>query len=212
MPEHNGPPNADQAVARHDWLVTLLRVLTIAAVALPLAIDTFILGTALGAAGVEKHERLRMSLILGIFEAGMPVVGFLAGAAIGAASGIWSTYLAAAVLAAIGVWMLWPRGAGEADAEDRLRLLRVARGWAIVVLGLSISVDELAIGFGVGLLGLPLVVLVVLIAVQAFLAAQLGMRLGSRMAEGSKHSAERIAASMLVLAAVLVLADKLVPV
>ena len=216
MPEHNGPPKADQAVARHDWLVTLLRVLTIAAVALPLAIDTFILGTALGAAGVEKHERLRMSLILGIFEAGMRVVGFLAGAAIGAASGIWSTYLAAAVLAAIGVWMLWPRGAGEDDAEDRLRLLRVARGWAIVVLGLSISVDELAIGFGVGLLGLPLVVLVVLIAVQAFLAAQLGaqlgMRLGSRMADRSKYAAERIAGSLLVLAAVLVLADKLVPV
>jgi putative Mn2+ efflux pump MntP len=190
----------------------LLRALTVAAVVLPLAIDTFILGTALGAAGAEKHERLRMSLILSIFEAGMPVVGFLAGAAIGAASGIWSTYLAAAVLAAIGAWMLWPRGADEDDAEDRVRLLRVARGWAVVVLGLSIGADELAIGFGVGLLGLPLVVLVALIAGQAFLAAQLGMTLGSRMANRSKHAAERVAGAMLVLAAVLVLAENLPPV
>src|SRR5882672_3154005 len=113
---------------------------------LPLAIDTFVLGTALGAAGIERGERLRTSLILSTFEAGMPVAGFLAGAAIGAASGIWSTYLAAGVLAAIGAWMLWPRHADDDYAEDSVRLLRVARGWAIVALGLSISVDELAIG------------------------------------------------------------------
>ena len=177
---------------------------------LPLAIDTFVLGAALGAAGIEKSRRLRTSLILSVFETGMPVVGFLAGAAIGAAAGRWSAYFATAVLAATGAWMLWPRGAGE-DEESRVQLLETARGWAIVLLGLSISVDELAIGFGVGLLGLPLVALVVLIAVQAFLAAQLGMRLGSRLAEGAKQSAERIAGALLVMAAVLVLAEKLLP-
>lgn len=190
----------------------MLTALTVAAVVLPLAIDTFILGTALGAAGIETSERLRTSLILSAFEAGMPVAGFLAGAAIGAAAGPWSTYLAAAVLAAIGGWMLWPRSADDDDEADRLRLLHAARGWAIILLGLSTSIDELAIGLGIGLLGLPLIVLVVLIAVQAFLAAQLGMRFGSRMAERSKRGAEVVAGCLLVLAAVLVLADRLMPV
>jgi putative Mn2+ efflux pump MntP len=190
----------------------LLRVLTIATVVLPLAIDTFILGTALGAAGLAPRERLRTSLILSIFEAGMPVIGFLAGAAIGTAVGGWSAYFAAAVLGLIGVWMLRPGGADDDEADDQIRLLQAARGWAIVGLGLSISLDELAIGFGVGLLGLPLLVLVALIGVQAFLAAQLGMRLGSRLAERAKHSAERVAGALLVVAAVLVLADRLVPV
>jgi putative Mn2+ efflux pump MntP len=141
----------------------------------------------------------------------MPVVGFLAGAGIGVAAGRWSAYVAAAVLAATGTWMLWPRGAGE-DEEARVRLLQTARGWAIVLLGLSISVDELAIGFGVGLLGLPVVALVALIALQALLAAQLGMRLGSRLAEGAKQSAERVAGALLVIAAAFVLAEKLLPV
>ena len=177
---------------------------------LPLAIDTFVLGAALGAAGIDKRARLRTSLILSAFETGMPVVGFLAGAGIGAAAGEWSAFVATAVLAAIGIWMLWPRGAGE-DEGARVQLLETARGWAIVLLGLSISVDELAIGFGVGLVGLPLVALLLLIAVQAFLAAQLGMRLGSRLAEGAKRSAERIAGALLVVAAVLVLAEKLLP-
>lgn len=188
----------------------MLRAFTAAAVVLPLAIDTFILGTALGAAGIEKSERLRTSLILCTFEAAMPVAGFLAGAAIGAAAGVWSTYAAAAVLAAVGAWMLWPSGDDDDEAQGRLRLLQAARGWAIVGLGFSISVDELAIGLGIGLLGLPLIVLVGLIAIQAFLAAQLGIRVGSRMADRWKQGAERIAGSLLVLAAVLVLADKLV--
>jgi putative Mn2+ efflux pump MntP len=184
----------------------VLRVLTIAAVVLPLAIDTFVLGTALGAAGLDRGERLRTSLILSAFEAGMPVVGFLAGAAIGAAVGGWSAYVAAVVLALVGAWMLRPGGADE----DDVRLLETARGWAIVALGLGISLDELAIGFGVGLLALPLLLLVALIGVQAFVAAQLGMRLGSRLAERARNAGQRLAGALLVMAAALVLTEKLV--
>jgi putative Mn2+ efflux pump MntP len=96
----------------------VLRILTIAGILLPLTIDTFVLGTALGAAGIRKQERLRTSLILTAFEAGMPLVGFLGGAAIGAAVGGWANYLAAAVLAVIGVWML--RSADDGDDDERM--------------------------------------------------------------------------------------------
>jgi putative Mn2+ efflux pump MntP len=189
----------------------VLRVLTVAAIILPLAIDTFALATALGVAGVTKHERFRTSLILSAFEAGMPVVGFLVGAGVGGAVGRWADYLAAAVLLAVGGWMLRSGGGEEAEAGQKVRLLESARGWAVVLLGLSISVDELAIGFGVGLLRLPLLLLVVLIAAQAFFAAQLGMRLGSRLAESASRAAGRLAGVLLVVAAVLVAAEKLLP-
>jgi putative Mn2+ efflux pump MntP len=181
----------------------VLRILTVAGIILPLAIDTFVLGTALGAAGIATRDRLRTSLILTAFEAGMPVIGFLGGAAIGAGVGGWANYLAAAVLAVIGILMLRP-GDGEEDDEQKLRLLETARGWSVVVLGVGISVDELAVGFGVGLLRLPLVLLIVLIALQAFLAAQLGMRLGSRLAESARQAAGRIAGLLLLVAALLV--------
>ncbi len=186
----------------------MLRILTIAGVILPLAIDTFVLGTALGAAGIPKRDRLRTSLILTAFEAGMPLIGFLAGAAIGAAAGGWANYLAAGVLAVIGVVMLRP-GDGEEDDEKKLRLLETARGWSVLVLGVGISVDELAVGFGVGLLRLPLFLLIGLIAVQAFIAAQLGMRLGSRLAENAREAAGRIAGVLLLVAALLVVVESL---
>jgi manganese efflux pump family protein len=187
----------------------VLRVLTVAALILPLAIDTFVLGTALGVAGVAKSERFRTSLILTAFEAGMPIAGFLVGAGLGSRIGRWADYFAAAVLAATGLLML-RAGDDEEDEEQNVRLLESSRGWAIVVLGLSISLDELAIGFGVGLLRLPLLLLVGLIAVQAFLAAQAGMRLGSRLAESARRAAPKVAGILLVLAALLVLAEKLI--
>jgi len=105
--------------------------------------------------------------------------------------------------------MLWPRGGDGEEEEQKVRLLESARGWTILALGLSISLDELPIGFGVGLLRLPLIFLVTLIAVQAFLAAQLGLRLGSRLAEKTRGAAEKFAGTLLVLAAALVVAEKL---
>src|SRR5487761_74860 len=187
----------------------MLRVLTIIVLVLPLAIDTFVLGTALGVAGLARRERLRTSLLLTAFEAGMPVVGFLVGAGLGSFIDQWADYMAAVVLAGTGAWMLWPRGGKEEEEERKVRLLESARGWAILVLGLSISLDELAIGFGVGLLRLPLILLVVLIAVQAFFAAQLGMRLGSRIAEKARETAEKFAGGLLVVAAGFVVVEKL---
>lgn len=186
----------------------MLRVLTTPVLLLPLAIDTFVLGTALGVAGVPKRQRLRTSLVLTAFEAGMPLLGFLVGAGLGSRMGTWADYFAAAVLAATGAWILRPSD-DEEDEEQKVRLLESARGWAIVVLGLSISLDELAIGFGAGLLRLPLLLLLGLIAVQAFIAAQLGMRLGSHLAERARRAAGKVAGILLVLAAALVVAERL---
>ncbi len=186
----------------------MLRALTIAALLLPLALDTFVLGTAFGVAGAAKQERLRASLILTAFEAGMPIIGFLIGSGFGSAIGRWSDFVAAAVLAATGAWMLRPDSDEDEEADRNMRLLKSARGWAIVMLGLSISLDELAVGFGVGLLRLPLLLLVGLIAVQAFFAAQLGMRLGAHLADKARRAAARIAGALLELAAVLIVAEK----
>src|ERR1700680_1398674 len=99
----------------------MVRTLTIAIVVLPLAVAPFVLGTALGVAGLAPRERLRTSLVLSAFEAGMPLVGFLIGAGLGGVIGQWSDYLAAAVLAATGAWMFRPTG-DEEDEERRVRM------------------------------------------------------------------------------------------
>ncbi len=53
------------------------------ALVLPLGLDTFAVAAALGVAGLEPKRRLRLSLLMTGFEAGMPLVGLALGAPLG---------------------------------------------------------------------------------------------------------------------------------
>ncbi len=183
-------------------------VLVLAGLILPLALDTFALAAALGIAGIAPERRQRTSLVLAGFEAGMPIVGFLVGGAVGHLIGYFAGWTAIAFLVVAGALMLRP--GDEEKEEGRLRLLAKAQGFAIIDLGLAISVDELAIGFSIGLLGLPLLVAVLWIGVQAFLAAQLGMRIGARLGEELRERAEQLAGVALIAMAGVLVVLKLV--
>jgi putative Mn2+ efflux pump MntP len=138
------------------------------ALLLPLSLDTFVIAAALGMAGLPPLRRLRVSLVLVGFEAGMPLIGVGVGQALGHAVGSMADYLASAALLILGALMLFGGDDGEADTAA---MLARSRGLAMVALGISISVDELAIGFSVGLLRLPLAWAIVLIASQALRGA-----------------------------------------
>jgi putative Mn2+ efflux pump MntP len=170
-------------------------VLRLLALLLPLSLDTFAIAAALGAAGLPSSQRLRVSLVLTGFEAAMPLVGIGLGRAIGHALGSLADDLAGVALIALGVYLLLAHD----DGEDSAARLARTHGLAVVGLGISISLDELAIGLGVGLLHLPLAWAIILIAAQALLAAQLGLRLGTRLGERIPEQAERAAGVALIV-------------
>ena len=178
-----------------------------AALLLPLALDTFALAAALGVAGLEQKHRLRVALIFTVFETGMPVIGLLAGQVISRYLGKWAGYAGVAVLVVAGVLLL--RGGDDEAEERRLRLLARARGMAIVDLGLGISVDELTVGFSAGLLAVPIALAVTWIAIQAFVAAQAGLRFGSRIGAELRERSEKAAGIALIVVALVLLALKL---
>ena len=175
---------------------------------LPLALDTFALAAALGMAGLEKRDRLRVTLVFTAFEAGMPIVGILLGRGVGALIGQWAGYGGIVFLVIAGVLLLRPDKDEDGESK-RLGLLAHARGLAIIDLGLSISVDELTIGLSAGLLGLSIALTVIWIGVQAFLAAQVGLRFGSRLGEEARERSEQVAGVALILVAAILLVLKL---
>jgi putative Mn2+ efflux pump MntP len=141
-----------------------------------------------------------------IFEGGMPLIGVALGSTLARAIGAAAGYLAGAAVIAIGAWMLL---AADNDEEKAGRLVS-SRGLALVALGLSISLDELAIGFTVGLARLPVTGVIVAIAVQAFLAAQLGLAIGARLGERWREGAERAAGVALILLGGYLISEQLV--
>jgi putative Mn2+ efflux pump MntP len=173
---------------------------------IPLGLDTFAVGAALGAAGVTGRSRLRISLVMSAFEMAMPLLGLLLGRGLGAAIGEVADYLAIAILAGVGIWMAVHE---EADEADRAGGLLAGNVLATLAIGIGISLDELAVGFTIGLLHLNLWLAIALIGAQAFLAAQLGLRLGSKLSERLREGAERLAGVALVGLAILLLAEQL---
>ena len=172
---------------------------------LPLGLDTFAVSAALGMRGLPKRQRLRVSMVMSGFEMAMPLVGLFLGNASGHLIGGRADYLAAAALVALGGWML----VHDEDERAKVSKLGSGHGLALVALGLSVSLDELAIGFTIGLLRLSLWIAVLLVGLQAFLFAQLGLRLGARLNATFRERAEQLAALALLGLAVLLVAEKL---
>ena len=184
------------------------QLLITAGLLLPLALDTFALAAALGMAGLQGRDRLRVALVFTAFEAGMPIAGILIGRGIGSFLGEWAGYGGIAFLFLAGALLLRP-GQKESDESGRLKLLAHARGFAIIDLGISISVDELAVGFSAGLLGLSILLTVLWVGIQAFVAAQVGLRLGARLGEEFRERAEWVAGVALILVALALLGLRL---
>ena len=76
-------PASPPVVTIDDAESSMAHFLVLAGLILPLALDTFALSAALGIAGIPAERRMRTSLILSAFEAGMPILGFFVGGAVG---------------------------------------------------------------------------------------------------------------------------------
>jgi len=176
------------------------------ALVIPLGIDTFAVAAGIGMLGPSAATRVRVSTLFTAFETGMPLIGLAVGAPLGRAIGGTADYVAVAVLLAFGLYTLLGSEAGE---ERALASLANPRGPAMLLLGVSISLDELAVGFTLGLLRLPVVPVIILIAVQTLVVTQLGLRLGDRLGERRREAAERLAGLGLTVLGLVLLAERL---
>jgi putative Mn2+ efflux pump MntP len=185
--------------------VTVAETVKLAALLVPLGLDTFGVSLALGIAGLPREHRLRVSLLFAGFEAAMPLVGVALGAPLGRAIGGIADYVAAALIVSLGMYMLLV----ENDQEDRLLSLTQRGVLGAAALGVSISLDELAIGFSAGLLGLPIPAMVIAIAAQAFIVTQIGLRLGGRVGEAMREATEKLAGAALIALGAILLVTRL---
>jgi putative Mn2+ efflux pump MntP len=181
--------------------------LTLIALVVPLGLDTFAVATAFGMSGLTRRDRIRVTTLFTAFEMGMPVVGIVLGAVAGNVAGKAADYVAIVILIGLGVFMLWPRR-NDRDESARVGLLARTRGLAAIGLGISISLDELAIGFTLGLLRFSVLLVIALIGIQTLIVTQAGLRLGSGLGEAVRERAEQLAGLVLATLGVVLLAER----
>jgi putative Mn2+ efflux pump MntP len=184
--------------------ISLGSIFKTAALVLSLGLDTFAVSVGLGLSGLDRRQQLRYGLSFALAEGIMPLVGFLLGQVVAAAIGSLASYVAVALLLGVGLYTIWEATQAEEEQEFTESSLLKLAGTA-----LSVSLDELAIGFSLGLLHVPVLLAVSLIAAQAFLLTLIGTALGRRVGEVFAERAELLSGVVLSLLALFLLGEKI---
>ena len=116
-----------------------------------LALDAAAVSASLGAAKGEARTLAVAAATFGVFQAGMAGAGALGGAWVAAYAAAWDHWIAFGLLMAIGGKMLF--GATSEDQQSAALSLS-----ALLALAIATSIDALAAGVSLPLLGPPLLV------------------------------------------------------
>lgn len=170
-----------------------------------LGLDTLAVAVGLGLAGLPRARWLRVGLTFALFEGLMPLVGLLAGHTLTDELGDVAGYIAAGVLILVGLWTV--REALSDTERDEAAV--IPQGSRLLLTGLSISLDELAVGFSLGALRVSLAPALIYVAAQAFVFTFLGLSMGRRIGARLGEMAELVAGMVLTLLGVALLVSQI---
>ncbi|GAB4503837.1 MAG: manganese efflux pump MntP family protein [Anaerolineales bacterium] len=146
-----------------------------------MAMDAFAVSLCSGVKiSAGPRSAFRLAFHFGLFQALLPIVGWLLGNTIVGLLSDYDHWIAFALLAFAGVRMVRSGldQAGEEFSRDP------SRGWMMVMLSVAVSIDALAIGLSLGLLGvtiwIPALVIGLVTGMLTLLGLHIGLHFGKR--------------------------------
>jgi manganese efflux pump family protein len=172
-------------------------MLALLLVAASVGLSNFAAAIAIGVAGVDARVRLRVGLVFGIFEAGMPVVGLLIGQRLAAGLGQATHWISAGLLVAVGAYGLIKslRGAGEASSATPNTIDHPAR---LLLSGLALSLDNLVVGFALGAYQVSVLTGAAIFGAVSVVMSLAGLELGAKIGERAGSRGEQIGGVILI--------------
>lgn len=168
----------------------LVNLATIIIVALVLGVDAFSLSLGLGLQGVRRRYEVRFTAVVFLLHIFMPLLGLVLGIVVGNFLGLWAARIGALVLAYIGVIFLY-----QGYQETKITSYSFKNGQDVLksnhnlhndsfknlfILGISVSVDALTVGFSLGTFHMPILITVIIIGLVAGVMTLLGF-IGGRL-------------------------------
>jgi len=158
-----------------------MSIITILIVAVGLAMDAtaVAIATSISLGAVSIRQIFRFAFHFGLFQALMPVVGWLAGLGIYSYIQAWDHWVAFGLLAFIGGKALYDTwistSSTDSDSSDP------TRGWSLVLLSVATSIDALAVGLSLVVLGVSIWYPCLIIGIVTALLTTIGMLVGSHI-------------------------------
>lgn len=171
-------------------------IISILLIAVGLSMDSFAASVTCGV--TVKQARIRdaakIALFFGLFQAGFPVLGWLAGNGLSdLVSGV-DHWIAFGLLGFVGGRMIYESIKKE-KSEKKINPLSVH---VLLILSIATSIDAFAVGVSFGILGVFILTPIIVIGTVTFLLTFLGVFVGCRFGQALKRKVEIIGGLILI--------------
>jgi putative Mn2+ efflux pump MntP len=176
-----------------------------------LGMDLFSVAILIGMNRIKRSVVFRASVVFAVFHIVMLLAGYYIGRFLGAfvdKLGIYSgssvlmmencaSIVGAAVLVGLGILMLRE----SFSKEDKLRHKKKnpLKGWTLLVLAFSVSIDALAAGFSFGMMEVDLIKLNIILGSVIFAISAIGLSIGKQASKFLGERSEQIGGIVLIL-------------
>jgi manganese efflux pump family protein len=171
-------------------------MLALLLVSVSLGLSNFAAAIGIGVSGADARTRLRVGVVFGIFEAGMPVLGLLAGHGLAGLLGQATRWIGAGLLIATGGYALLQRAPDRngqptaAGSRDTGRL---------VITGLALSIDNVAVGFALGTYHVAIPLAAAIIGTVSITLSLAGLEIGARIGARAGQRGETLGGLILIV-------------
>ena len=165
---------------------------------------------SIGVAGVDARTRLRVGLVFGVFETGMPILGVLLGEQVAGPLGHAARWVSASLLIAVGGYALLTAVRGHRrHADGGPAGHRPLGSGRLLLSGLALSLDNLVVGFALGTYGTSIITSAIVIGLVSVVLSLAGLELGARIGRLAGDRGEQLAGVMLISVGIAVAAGAL---
>jgi putative Mn2+ efflux pump MntP len=153
---------------------------TILLVAIGLAMDCFAVSLGVGTAGtaVGRRPTFRLFFHFGLFQAGMTILGWLAGKTVVTYISAIDHWVAFGLLAFVGIRMI---RSGLRKEGEQPAIADPSRGLTLVMLSIATSIDALAVGLSMALLNVNVLWSAIIIGGVSAALSLIGLSIGSQL-------------------------------
>ena len=155
-------------------------IFTLMGLSIALAVDAFAVALAAGVVLDPFTERrwFRLAFHFGLFQTMMPVLGWIAGRSLHQWISLYYHWIAFGLLSLVGGKMIFE----ALKTDDKKAIARdPSRGWTLVMLSGATSIDTLAVGFSLALLGGDIWFPAIMIGITTSILTIVGMFLGRKI-------------------------------
>ncbi|HER24101.1 MAG TPA: manganese efflux pump [Candidatus Atribacteria bacterium] len=173
-----------------------MNIITIIFIAFGLAMDAFAVSITSGFSikSLKLNNALKIGIFFGLFQAIMPVIGWLAGLSFREVISHVDHWIAFGLLTIIGCKMIYESSQMEAK-NDKINPLNV---YLLLTLSIATSIDALAIGLTLSFLKVSIILPVITIGSITFFLSVIGVYIGNKFRHYFERKIEMVGGFILI--------------